>query len=221
MGSGIHATVAGVLLAMAIPVRTRIDERAFLAAAGDTLNLFSAAALETEADSQTSVLSNPRHHEALERMESLCEQAQPPLIRLEHALHPWVALGIMPLFALANAGISLAPEDMASGFGDPVWLAVAVGLLIGKPVGIVVSSWMAVRLGWAVLPRGVTWRMIAGVGALGGIGFTMALFVGELAFGIGPLLDSTKLGIVAGSVISGLMGWLLLRKAASPGELRA
>jgi NhaA family Na+:H+ antiporter len=217
MGSGVHATVAGVLLAMAIPVRIRLNERGFLRAANRALDVFALAAVETESDPRVSVLSNKRHHAAVEQIETLCEQAQPPLIRLEHGLRGVVAFGIMPLFALANAGISLSSADLAAGYANRAALAVAIGLLVGKPLGILGLSWIAVRSRIASLPHGVTWSMLAGVGMLGGIGFTMALFVGELAFGEGSLLDSAKLGIVTASLLSGVLGWLTLRSLASRG----
>jgi NhaA family Na+:H+ antiporter len=213
LASGVHATVAGVLLAMAIPVRTRIDERAFLSSARHALDDFDAAAVVTATDPDTTVLSNTEHHTALEELEILTEKAQPPLIRLEHALHTVVAFGIMPIFALANAGVSLDGEAVRAALVNPVALGVILGLLLGKPIGIAGFSWLAVRMGMAALPSGVSWPMIAGAGVLGGIGFTMALFIAGLAFGDGALLEAAKFGILAASTIAGVGGWLLLRRA--------
>jgi NhaA family Na+:H+ antiporter len=209
----VHATVAGVLLAMAIPVRTRLDEPAFLASARRALDDFDAAAVVTATDPATTVLSNVGHHTALEELETLCEQAQPPLIRLEHALHGLVSFGIMPLFALANAGVSLGGAAIAEALASPVTLGALLGLLLGKPLGITGFSWLAVRIGIAALPGGVTWRTLAGAGVLGGIGFTMALFIAGLAFPGGTLLDGAKLGVLTASALAGVAGWLLLRFA--------
>ena len=220
--SGVHATVAGVLLAMTIPVRTRIAEGTFLIKARRALADFDQAALCTSADPRTTVLSNTGHHTALEELETLCEAAQPPLIRMEHALHGVVGFGIMPLFALANAGVALDGAALGAALSHPVTLGAFIGLLIGKPIGIVAFSWAAVRLRWAALPDGVTWRSLTGAGVLGGIGFTMALFIAALAFpaprdgsavGAGALLDAAKVGVLAASTLAGLVGWLLLRSS--------
>ena len=213
LSSGIHSTVAGVLLAMVIPVRTRLDETGFARAARSALHKFEVAAARTAADPATTTLSNEEHHHALLELEDLCEQAQPPLVRLEAALHGPVFLAIMPLFALANAGVALSFTELGSSLGSPVVPAVALGLLVGKPLGIAGASWLAVRTGVAVLPSHVTWRMILGVGLLGGIGFTMSLFIGTLAFGAGPLLDAAKIAVLGASVCSGVAGWLVLRGA--------
>jgi Na+:H+ antiporter, NhaA family len=213
LASGVHATVAGVLLAMAIPVRTRLDEPAFLASARRALDDFDAAAIVTATDPATTVLSNVGHHTALEELETLCEQAQPPLIRLEHALHSIVSFAIMPLFALANAGVALGANAIGEALASPVTLGALLGLLVGKPLGITGFSWLAVRAGIAALPAGVTWRALAGAGVLGGIGFTMALFIAGLAFPDSSLLDAAKLGVLTASAIAGVVGWVLLRRA--------
>jgi NhaA family Na+:H+ antiporter len=220
VASGVHATVAGVLLAMAIPVRVRIDEEAFVTGANDALDDFTAAAAETVSNPETTVLSNRRHHAALHEMERLCERAQPPLIRIEHSLHGLVTFGIMPIFALANAGVSLGGGAIGIALASPVTTGVFVGLLLGKPIGIIGFSWLAVRLKLASLPSGVTWRMLAGAGALGGIGFTMALFIAGLAFGEGDLLYAAKIGVLGASVCSAIVGWLLLSGAQPKPGLR-
>jgi NhaA family Na+:H+ antiporter len=203
--SGVHATVAGVLLAMTIPSRTRIDENALLAGARAALQDFDDAC-----DPAATVLSNEAHQEALHRLEVLAEQALPPLARLEHGLQDIVMFGIMPLFALANAGVSL--HGAGAAFGSPVALGVLLGLVVGKPVGIALASWLAVRGGLASLPASVTWRAIGGVAVLGGIGFTMSLFIAGLAFDASPAeLTSAKLAILSASLIAGVVGWALLR----------
>jgi NhaA family Na+:H+ antiporter len=203
--SGVHATVAGVLLAMTIPSRTRIDEDALLAGARAALEDFDRAC-----DPATTVLSNRAHQDALYRLEVLSEQALPPLARLEHGLHGIVTFGIMPLFALANAGVSLS--GAGSVLDSPVAHGVLLGLVVGKPVGIALASWLAVRVGAAALPAGVTWRSLTGVAVLGGIGFTMSLFIAGLAFGSAPeQLTAAKLGTLTASLIAGVLGWSLLR----------
>jgi len=210
--SGIHATVAGVLLAMAIPVRTRIAETHFLGAARSAIEQFDGAAQVTARDPDTSVLSNTQHHEALDELERLTERAQPPLIRFERALHGIVAFGIMPLFAFANAGVTI----FGTGAGIPftaVSLGVLLALVIGKPAGIMAFSWAAVRLRMATLPKAVDWSLILGAGMLGGIGFTMALFIAGLAFPVAEFLEFAKVGIFAASALSGIAGWLFLRRA--------
>ncbi len=129
--------------------------------------------------------------------------------RLEHAVQPWVAFAIVPLFALTNAGVALGGDALANA-GEPVAVGVALGLLLGKPAGIVVASAMVLRAGIVTLPAGVGWLQLWGVGWLGGIGFTTALFIAELAFEDGPSLGEAKLGILAGSLAAAVIGSLLL-----------
>jgi NhaA family Na+:H+ antiporter len=207
--SGVHATVAGVLLAMTIPSRTVIDERALLDGAGAALRDFDLAC-----HPNTVMLSNRAHQEALRRLEVLSEKALPPLARLEHGLRGIVTFGIMPLFALANAGVELRGGGAA--ITSTIGLGVIVGLVLGKPIGITAASWLAVRAGVASLPAGIGWRTLAGAAVLGGIGFTMSLFIAALAFGdSSEALTSAKLGTLVASVIAGVAGWLTLRFAGS------
>src|SRR5829696_4919360 len=195
--SGVHATVAGVLLAMTIPSRTVINEEALLRGARAALRDFDDAC-----HPNTIMLSNSAHQAALRRLEVLSEKALPPLARLEYGLHGIVTFGIMPLFALANAGVELRAGR--SALGSSIALGVFIGLLLGKPIGITVASWVAVRAGFATLPTGVTWRTLGGVAVLGGIGFTMSLFIAGLAFGESmESLTSAKLGTLVASVIAG------------------
>ena len=210
--SGVHATVAGVLLAMTIPVGTRIDEAAFLDHARRSLEDFDAAAVRTAADPDVTVLSNTGHHTALGELSTLAEKAQPPLIRIEHALHGVVSFGIMPLFALANAGISLGGNPRGAEGATQVTVGVILGLVLGKPLGITLFSWLSTRWGFAILPLGVSWPLIAGAGMLGGIGFTMSMFIASLAFRETAILEASKLGILIASVAAGLAGWILLRR---------
>jgi NhaA family Na+:H+ antiporter len=207
--SGIHATVAGVLLAMTIPARTTIDPRAFLERARGFLADFGRQVGDEPDD---------EHHAALWELEDLTESAQAPMLRMEHALHPWVAYLIVPLFALSNAGVPIG-GDLAATASEPVVLAVLLGLVIGKQIGITLAAWLVVRAGLAALPEGVTWRHIYGAAWLGGIGFTMSLFVAELAFGDGQALDLAKVGILVASVVAGVGGYLLLRSVQPEGSV--
>ena len=207
LASGVHATVAGVLMAMTIPARTRIDADEFLEHADRGIDAFRAACARG-----SSVLTNLRQQSALQGLESATEAAQAPLQRIEHDLHAPVAFGIIPLFALANAGVALS-GGIAESLAHPVTLGVILGLVIGKPLGITLFSWLAVRAGIAVLPAGIGWKAIHAVSWLGGIGFTMSLFVAGLAFPDGGLVVESKVGIFAASLAAGLGGWVLLRRA--------
>jgi NhaA family Na+:H+ antiporter len=205
LASGVHATVAGVLLALTIPARTRIDEDEFIGHAEGSLADFRAASTR-----DTSVLTNRGQQEAIHALESACDQAQSPLQKMEYALHGVVAFLIMPIFALANAGVPLTGGD-GGGLGGRIALGIILGLVVGKPLGITLASWLAVRARVADLPAGVSWRALHGAGWLGGIGFTMSLFIAGLAFAAPAQLDAAKLGILAASALAGITGWLILR----------
>lgn len=131
------------------------------------------------------------------------------LYRLEHRLHPWVTFGVMPVFALANAGLALR-RDILGSFHERVVVGIWIGLLLGKPIGITLASWVAVKLRWAALPANVRWRDLHGASWLGGIGFTMSLFIAGLAFRNDALIERSKLGIFVGSLAAGIVGSLLL-----------
>jgi NhaA family Na+:H+ antiporter len=205
LASGVHATIAGVLLAMTIPSSTRINEDEFLARSHAILHDF-----ERACSPATTVLTNADQQHAIHELEVACEQAQAPLLRMEHGLHGVVAVGIMPLFALANAGVHFG-GDLLAGLSWSVTARIVLGLVLGKPVGITLFAWLATRAGLAALPSGADWRALHGVSWLGGIGFTMSLFIAGLAFpGSAALLDSAKVGILGASVLAGLSGWMLL-----------
>lgn len=193
--SGVHPTIAGVILGLMTPATEWV---------GRTALRLSIADLQAQ-------LVSDRHEEvALEDLELLAFAAREsvsPLERLEHVLHPWVGFIIMPLFALANAGIAIDIGELK----NPVALAVACGLVIGKPLGIMLFSLLSVKLGFARLPEGVTWRMLFGGGCLAGIGFTMSLFVSDLAFRSEPeMLASGKIGTLLGSVCSVFLGTAIM-----------
>jgi NhaA family Na+:H+ antiporter len=188
--SGVHPTVAGVLLGLLTPASAWIGETTLTAALRSALTALTA--------------SDPKPV-PLGHISLAAREAVSPLDRLEAALHPWVAFAIMPLFALANAGVGVEPGVA----GHPVALAVAAGLAIGKPVGVVAFSWAAVRAGLARLPEGVGWGAILGGGCLAGIGFTMSLFIAGLALD-GELLAAGKLGTLLGSAVGVVLGVAVL-----------
>ncbi len=204
--SGVHATIAGVVLAMTIPATARIDLEGFIARARRILDEMSGPDAADELPEEDTVSA----HE----LEQLCERVESPLQRLEHMLQPWVAFFIMPIFALANAGVALGGSGL-SALGSPVALGVALGLVAGKLLGVLGFSVLAVKTGLAQLPSGVTWRHIFGASWLCGIGFTMSLFIANLAFDA-ALLDTAKIGILAASLVAGVVGFAVLR--ATPPE---
>lgn len=199
--SGVHATIAGVLLALTIPARTRIDGIAYVTRAAGQLREV-AARFRSDAGIE-------ERHAALWELEDITQHAQAPMLRMEHALHPWVVFIIVPLFALANAGIRI-PVDLGAALSQPVVIGIVVGLVVGKQVGITAAAWLIIRSGFASLPAGVSWRHMYGAAWLGGIGFTMSLFVSELAFPDPVLEDAAKLGILVASMIAGLGGVVVL-----------
>jgi NhaA family Na+:H+ antiporter len=212
VASGVHATVAGVALAMTIPSRTRVHEDEFLIRAREAIDEFENACQPGE-----TVLTNRAQQEAIAALEHGAEAVQSPLLTLEHRLQGFVAFFIMPVFALANAGVDLS-ADLFASLSLPVTAGVALGLVLGKPLGITLFAWLAVQLGLATLPGQTSWRALHGVSWLGGIGFTMSLFIAALAFPSLALLDSAKVGILGASVVAGAVGAMLLRKRDSTEE---
>ena len=205
--SGIHATIAGVLLAMTIPVRTRINTEEFISHAGFFLDEFRKHGKPGE-----SVLTNQDQRSAIQAIEVAAEHAQTPLQRLEHMLHPWVSYFIMPVFALANAGVVLK-GDILFVFTQPVTLGIMAGLILGKQIGVFLASYIAIKLKWADLPSGMGWQHLYGLAWLTGIGFTMSLFIASLAFGNSEFLASAKTGILIASLVSGIAGAFILSRA--------
>ena len=205
--SGVHATVAGVLVAATIPIRVRVDPAGFLARGRDLLLVFDRSGEYGHEDETSS-----EQRAILKELEDTAQEMQSPLQRFENALHPWVAFVIMPLFALSNAGVKLE-GDFFAALTHPVTIGIVLGLVIGKQVGVTLFSWAAVRSGIAALPYGVTWLQFYGVALLGGIGFTMSLFITNLAFTSDVLSTEAKIGILLGSAISGVIGYLVLLRA--------
>ncbi|MDQ3998315.1 MAG: Na+/H+ antiporter NhaA [Gemmatimonadota bacterium] len=215
LASGVHATIAGVMLALTIPARTRIDEAEFVARVEESLADFRAAD-----EPGTAVLTSPGHQYAIHQLEEACEAAQAPLFKLEDKLHAFVAFFIMPLFALSNAGVRIGGGSL-SMFASPIVLGIVLGLVLGKPIGITLFSWGSARTGIAALSSDVSWGSLHGVSWLGGIGFTMSLFVANLAFAGTPRLEEAKVGILLASTIAGVTGWLILKRTFSRAESRA
>jgi NhaA family Na+:H+ antiporter len=201
--SGVHATVAGVLLAFTIPARTYIDRDVFLKRGRWLLDQF-----------ERSPENSFESHAAVHTLEAQCELIESPLHRIEHYLQPWVSFLVMPLFAFANAGVRLW-GNVLSATRHPVSLGVALGLFIGKPLGIWLFAWMSAKIGWATPPAELSWKTIFGGSWLCGIGFTMSLFIAGLAFGEGGLLDLAKIGTLVASLAAGVCGSVfLLRQPA-------
>ncbi len=207
--AGVHPTVAGVLLGLLTPARAWIGQTTL----ADVLKGAWQRVSREDGDS----------HDArteVGRTQFAAREAVSPLERLEHGLHPWVAFGIMPVFALANAGVALK----FSSLGEPVAIAVAAGLVLGKPIGILLLCLFAVRSRVTSLPDGVTWGMLAGGACLAGIGFTMALFLNALAFPVAEFPDieaAGKIGTLAGSLVSATLGALVLSFALRRGARSA
>ena len=212
--SGVHATVAGVLVAATIPIRVRVNSAGFVARSRDLLLVFERSGEYGHEDETSS-----EQRAILKEVEDTAHKLQSPLQRFETALHPWVAFVIMPLFALSNAGVKIEGDFLAA-LSHPVTLGIVLGLVIGKQVGVTLFSLAAVRLGFAALPYGVTWTQFYGVALLGGIGFTMSLFITKLAFTHEMLTIEAKIGILLGSAISGLIGYLVLLRAGSGSSRR-
>lgn len=208
--SGLHATIAGVLVALTVPARNRIDSPTFLERARGLLLAFEPPAQPTQP-----MVVDEQEQAVILALEDLCEQVQAPLQKMEHSLHSWVAFVVIPIFAFANAGVTLSTESL-SGDSTPLVLGIVLGLVVGKPIGLLMSTWLAVRLGLADLPQGASWSQMLGVGTLAGIGFTMALFVASLAFVDAAQLNSAKLGILLASIIAGALGMFMLGRTGKP-----
>lgn len=193
--SGIHATIAGVILGLITPVRPWVSESLLARFVHELQNFLEGHSAEDTRD----------RHAMLRTLERATREAISPVERLEVLLHPWVAFVIMPLFAFANAGVPIRVEALLNS----VTLAVVVGLVIGKPLGILLMSWLAVRSGLAKLPENITWTVLASAGVLAGIGFTMSLFIAEMALS-DLALDAAKIGVLVGSTICGVLGMMLL-----------
>jgi NhaA family Na+:H+ antiporter len=210
--SGLHATIAGVLLAFTIPASRQIEEQSYVEYVRKMLAQF-----EHDAALVPDNITEDQSH-ALGAMEQASQAVQTPLARIEHALLKPVAFLVVPFFALANAGVDLR-SGASSSLQSPVAWGIVVGLVIGKPAGILLASWVAIKTGLSTLPSGATLSHVVGVGVLCGIGFTMSLFVANLAFpDQGHDMAAAKIGILAASLISGIIGGAII--ARSGGQTR-
>ncbi len=208
--SGVHATLAGVALGFLTPTRPFYGAREYDEKARATVGSYR--------NEEQGVMEREHvDHEVLE-LANITRESVSPLTRLEEGLHPWTSFMIVPLFALANAGVRFVGIDIAEALKDPITIGVALGLVLGKIVGITLAMYLAVRSGVARLPIGSTWSHIRGLAVLAGIGFTVSLFVTGLAFDDPAMADLAKIGIFAGSAIAGVTGYFLLRKAPLPDE---
>ncbi len=210
--AGIHPTIAGVIVGLATPVRAWLGTEGFITGTQKELEHLAHAAPET--------LTSHHLAEALRRVGAARREAMSPSESLIAALHPWVAFGIMPVFALANAGVSISSGPL-DGASWTVVTAVAVGLMVGKPVGVLAACWLTLRLKLGTLPQGLGMRELLVLGVVAGIGFTMALFIAQLAFTDTGLLAAAKLGVLAASagtaILALVLGRALLTDSARPG----
>lgn len=212
--SGVHATIAGVLLAFTIPAHARVNAVNFSYSTRKALEIFD----EAEDNRDTDVKQSSVRRAAVFAMMTNARQVLPPLHRIETVLHPWAAFFIIPIFALANAGIPVH-GGVGEAISGNVSLGIIAGLVIGKPLGIFLLAFIACKVGIAALPRGVTWKHIVGAGMLGGIGFTMAIFIANLAYkGNAEHLEHAKLAILIASAISAIGGAVILSTCKSQAE---
>jgi NhaA family Na+:H+ antiporter len=199
--SGVHATVAGILLAFTIPARTFLEKSEFLKQGRWLLDRLEAAPPNSFEE-----------HSVIHTLELNVQLVESPLHRIEHELQPWISFLVMPLFALANAGVDVT-HNLLGAAKHPVSFGILFGLFVGKPVGILLFSFIAAITGIGVLPDGVSWRQIFGAAWLCGIGFTMSLFIAGLAFDDEGLLSVSKIAILAASLVSGICGCLVLARS--------
>lgn len=213
--SGIHATISGVFLAMVIPSKGNINEVRFQSKIALLLDKF-----KLTSNRQLHVLASPEQQHIIHSMHKEIRDVAPLMHRLESRLHPLVTFLIMPLFALANAGVALDFSHLASGEIPPVSTGIFFGLLVGKPLGIFLFSFIGIKTGLAAKPDGINWRQFAATGVLGGIGFTMSIFVNNLAFTDPALMDIGKISILltsATAAIAGLTALSLTCRHVAPG----
>lgn len=205
--AGLHATIAGVVTAMFIPSRGKYNTDIFLEMVSKRLE-----GIRCHGGScGQSILINRNHLDAVQDINLACKEVETPLQRLEHSLSSWVGFLILPIFALSNGGVALVGMDPLSAFSSPVTQGIIFGLLFGKPLGIFTFTFIVAKILNTPLIEGTTWTQILGTGFLGGLGFTMSLFISNLSFDGGLLLEYAKVGIMVGSFFSAVLGYALLR----------
>lgn len=207
--SGIHATLAGILVAMTIPSASKVNVAMFVKNIREEIKV-----IRTANNPQKKLLTHEQL-EAIDQIEEAAEDLQSPLQKLEHHLHGYVAFLIMPIFALANAGV---PLSGAQGEGN-LGMVVILALVMGKPLGILAFCWVAVKTKLAQLPHDINWTQLLGIGLLGGIGFTMSLFIANLAYTDAVLISQAKTGILIASLIAGVGGYLILKLSLKKKEI--
>lgn len=209
LGSGVHATIAGVALALTVPARRRLDEREFTRRGRLLLDEFDRVGAPDP-------LTNAEQLEVVHELQRHASDVQAPLQRMTHALHPLIAHLIVPVFALANAGVDVS-SGLTNALTHPAAHGVFLGLLVGKPAGILLATWFAQRVLRCPLPANVSWSHVHGVAWLAGIGFTMSLFLDSLAFAGAPAaFDASKVAILLASTLAGIVGFMLLRRLPAP-----
>ncbi len=199
--SGVHATIAGVLAALTIPTKAKIDVKSFVEKSKKIINT-----IEDKRTSQEDITNN------ISELEDKSEKVLPLSNRFEHDLHLWVAFLIMPIFAFANAGVTLE-QNILTAVTNKVTLGIILGLFVGKQIGITLFCWLAVKTKIADLPEGTNWKMIYGAALLGGVGFTMSLFISSLAFANPEVVANSKIGILCASLISAFTGYFILKRS--------
>ena len=210
--SGVHATVAGVLIALCVPVQAVIEPREFLDRARRRIRELDHPGLTRE-----SMVHDHGQMAALDDLYHAVDDMRPPGLALEHQLHPVQAFLILPLFALFSAGVTLDAESFA-GLSSSISLGIILGLVLGKQVGILGACWLALRSGRCDMPRGVGWAQLWGVSCLAGIGFTMSIFICELAFLSESVIAQAKLGILVASLLAGIIGFVVLGRVLPRAE---
>jgi NhaA family Na+:H+ antiporter len=205
--SGIHATIAGILMALLAPVRPRIEPEQFLEISRHQLDVLGDKGLTKE-----SVIADSEQLDAIVELHEVSGEMRPPGLALEQYFHPISAFVVLPLFALANAGVAIRGDKLGMVTSPIAW-GVVLGLVVGKQVGITILSWVVIRMGWCELPEGVNWRQIYGASCLAGIGFTMSLFVTQLAFDDEGLINAAKLGVLSASLVAAVCGIGVLQKS--------
>ena len=214
--SGIHSTIAGVLLAFAIPSGSRVNLDNFFDWSNKRLRMANSF---YEGD-ETPLVAQKDYITTVSSLSKISKQAVPPATRLEHKLYPWVYFLILPLFALTNADVAVTGLDLAMVTSSPVVLGVFCGLVFGKPIGIMLFSFITIKTKIAQLPEFVTWRHMFGASVLGGVGFTMAIFVANLAYADAMLITEAKLSILVASTVAGIVGFVLLFLQAKADQKR-
>jgi Na+:H+ antiporter, NhaA family len=202
LGSGVHATIAGVIVSLFVPARGRYDTDNFLQNVKNITEKFECE----EQSCGYSILLNQEHLYAVQALELACHDVETPLQRLMHALHPWVAFLILPIFAMGNTGLLFKGIVFSEAISNPVIIGIIVGLVFGKPIGIMLFSYISVKSGMASLPKEVRWSHILGGAMLGGIGFTMSLFLSELSFSDPHIIEYGRIAILTGSILSAIIG---------------